>query len=68
MRVLWLATVLIVGTLAAHSLARIGHVAGIADVVASVLIVAGLLVAHRRPGAALAGRAAPKRRLSSTML
>ena len=70
MRVPWLATALIVGTLAAHSLARIGHVAGIADVVAGVLIVAGLLVAHHRPGAAraLAGPAAPKRRLSSTML
>jgi membrane protein DedA with SNARE-associated domain len=71
MRVPWLAAALSAGTLAAHSLARIGHVAGIAGVVASVVVVAGLLLAHHRPAAirALARRtAALKRRLSSTML
>jgi membrane protein DedA with SNARE-associated domain len=49
MRVPWLAAALTVGTLAARSLARIGHVAGIAGLVASALVVAGLLVAHHRP-------------------
>lgn len=71
MRVPWLAAALSAGTLAAHSLARIGHVAGIAGMAASVVVVAGLLVAHRRPDVvrALARRTvAMKRRLSSTML
>ena len=71
MRVPWLATALSAGTLAAHSLAQIGHVVGIAGVVASVLVVASLLLARHRPAAvrALARRtAALKRRLSSTML
>jgi membrane protein DedA with SNARE-associated domain len=56
MRVPWLAAALSVGTLAARSLARIGHVAGIAGLVASALVVAGLLAAHHRParGAAYA--------------
>jgi membrane protein DedA with SNARE-associated domain len=49
MRVLWLAAALSVGTLAARSLAGIGHVAGIAGLIASALVVAGLVVAHYRP-------------------
>ncbi|MCW2894405.1 MAG: hypothetical protein JWO75_3894 [Actinomycetia bacterium] len=49
MRVPWLAVALSVGTLAARSLAGIGHVAGIAGLVASALVVAGLLVARHRP-------------------
>jgi membrane-associated protein len=51
MRVPWLAAALIAGTLAAHSLARIGHVAGIAGLVASGVVLTVLLVAHHRPGA-----------------
>jgi membrane protein DedA with SNARE-associated domain len=51
MRVPWLAVALSAGTLAAHSLAQIGHVAGIAGVVASVIVVGSLLLAHHRPGA-----------------
>ena len=64
MRVPWLAAAVSVGTLAAHSLAQIGHVAGIAGVVASVVVVGGLMVAHRRPGAvrALARRTAALKR------
>lgn len=71
MRVPWLAAALSVGALAADSLARIGHVAGIAGLVASGVVVAGLLVAHYRPGAvrAVARRTMTmRRRLSSTML
>lgn len=71
MRVPWLAAALSAGTLAAQSLAKIGHVAGIAGLVASVVVVTGLLAARWRPGAvrALARRtAAMRRRLSSTML
>ena len=71
MRVPWLAAALSAGTLAAHSLAQIGHVAGLAGVVASVVVVGGLLLARHRSTAirALARRtAALKRRLSSTML
>jgi membrane protein DedA with SNARE-associated domain len=51
MRVPWLAAALSAGTLAAHSLARIGHVAGIAGLVASGVVLTALLVAHHRPGA-----------------
>jgi len=71
MRVPWLATALIAGTLAAHSLARIGHVAGIAGLVASGVVLAALLVAHHRPGVV---RAAARRtmtfmrRLSTTIM
>jgi membrane protein DedA with SNARE-associated domain len=64
MRVPWLAAALSAGTLAAHSLAQIGHVAGIAGLIASVVVVGALLLVHR-PGAirALVRRtAAPKRR------
>ena len=49
MRVPWLAAALTVGALAARSLAGIGHVAGIAGLVASALVVAGLLAARHRP-------------------
>ena len=45
----WLVAALCAGTLAARSLAGIGHVAGIAGLVASALVVAGLLVARHRP-------------------
>jgi membrane-associated protein len=64
MRVPWLAAALSAGTLAAHSLAQIGHVAGIVGVVASVVVAGGLLLAHHRPGAvrALARRTAALRR------
>jgi membrane-associated protein len=71
MRLPWLAVALSVGALAADSLAKIGHVAGVAGLVASVVVVAGLLVAHRRPGVvrAVARRVTTtRRRLSSTML
>jgi membrane protein DedA with SNARE-associated domain len=50
MRVPWLAAALAAGTLAARSLAGIGHVAGIAGLVASALVVAGLLAARHGPG------------------
>jgi membrane-associated protein len=71
MRVPWLAAALSVGALAADSLARIGHVAGIAGLVGSGIVVAGLLVAHYRPGVirAVARRTLTmRRRLSSTVL
>jgi len=71
MRVPWLAAALSAGALAADSLARIGHVAGIAGLVASGVVVLGLLVVHRRPGVlrAVARRTtALKRRLSSTIM
>jgi membrane-associated protein len=71
MRVPWLAAALSAGTLAAHSLARIGHVAGIAGLVASGVVLTALLVAHRRPGAvrAVARRTMTMmRRLSTTIM
>lgn len=71
MRVPWLAAALIAGTLAAHSLARIGHVAGIAGLVASGVVLTALLVVHRRPGAvrAVARRTMTiMRRLSTTIM
>jgi membrane protein DedA with SNARE-associated domain len=60
MRVPWLAAALSVGALAARSLAGIGHIAGLTGVIASVVVVAGLLAARHRPGAlrALARRGA----------
>lgn len=66
-RVPWLAAALIAGTLAARSLARIGHVAGIIGVVASAVVVAGFLIARHRPGAIKVlsrGAATLKRKLS----
>ena len=71
MRVPWLAAALCAGTLAAHSLARIGHVAGIAGLVASGVVLTSLLLVHRRPGAvrAVARRTmAMMRRLSTTIM
>lgn len=64
MRVPWLAAALSAGTLAAKSLAEIGHVAGIAGLVASVVVVAGFFIARHRPAAirVLARRAAVLRR------
>ena len=67
MRVPWLAAALSAGALAADSLVMIGHVAGIAGLVASGVVVVGLLVVHRTPGVlrAVARRtAALRRRLS----
>jgi membrane-associated protein len=71
MRVPWLAAALSAGTLAAHSLARIGHVAGIAGLVASGVVLTALLVVHRRSGAvrAVARRTMTMmRRLSTTIV
>jgi membrane-associated protein len=71
MRVPWLAAALIAGTLAARSLTVIGHVAGIAGVVASVVVVLGLLATRHRPNTyrELARRCcALRRRLSTTVL
>jgi membrane protein DedA with SNARE-associated domain len=71
MRVPWLTAALIAGTLAAHSLARIGHVAGIAGLAASGVVLTALLVVHRRPGAirAVARRTMTMmRRLSTTIM
>jgi len=49
MRVPWLAAALTAGALAAHSLATIGHAAGVVGLVASVLVLAALLaVRHSR--------------------
>jgi membrane protein DedA with SNARE-associated domain len=50
MRVPWLAAALSAGALAARSLTGIGHVAGIAGIVASVFVVACLLAARHWPG------------------
>jgi hypothetical protein len=50
MRVPWLAAALSAGTLAARSLAGIGHVAGIVGAVASAVVVAGLLAVRHGPG------------------
>jgi len=51
MRVPWLAVAFTAGTLAAHSLREIGHVAGVAGVVASALVVVALFVMRKRPSA-----------------
>jgi undecaprenyl-diphosphatase len=50
MRVPWLAAALSTGALAASSLARIGHVAGIVGIAASAAVVVGLLAARHGPG------------------
>jgi membrane protein DedA with SNARE-associated domain len=49
MRVPWLAAALSAGAFAASSLARIGHVAGIAGIAASAVTVTGLLAARHGP-------------------
>lgn len=51
MRVPWLAAALAAGTLAADSLREIGHVAGVAGLIASVVVIAGLVLVRRRPHA-----------------
>lgn len=71
MRVPWLATALSAGALAAHSLAGIGRAAGIVGMIASAVVLAGLLAARHRPSVmrALARRnAGTGQRLSSTMM
>jgi hypothetical protein len=45
----WLAAALSAGALAARSLASIGHVAGIVGLVASAVVVTGLLAARHGP-------------------
>jgi hypothetical protein len=61
MRVPWLAAALSAGALAARSLAGIGHVAGIVGLVASAVVVTGLLAARHGPAMmrALARRKGP---------
>jgi hypothetical protein len=49
MRVPWLTAALSAGTLAARSLASIGHVAGIVGIAASAVVVTGLLAARHGP-------------------
>jgi membrane-associated protein len=51
MRVPWLAAALTAGALAADSLRKIGHVAGVAGLVASLLVIVGLVLVRRRPHA-----------------
>jgi membrane protein DedA with SNARE-associated domain len=51
MRVPWLAAALSVGTLAAEWLGEIGHVVGFGGVIASLIVLACLLIARHRPGA-----------------
>jgi membrane-associated protein len=48
MRVPWLAAALSAGALAADSLRQIGHVAGVAGLIASILVIVGLVVVRRR--------------------
>jgi membrane protein DedA with SNARE-associated domain len=51
-RIPWLAVALSAGTLAAKWLGDIGHVVGLGGVIASLIVLACLLVARHRPGAA----------------
>jgi len=53
-RIPWLAAALSAGTLAAKWLGDIGHVVGVGGVIASLIVLACLLVARHRPGAARA--------------
>jgi hypothetical protein len=57
----WLTAALAAGALAARSLAGIGHVAGIVGLVASAVVVTGLLAARHGAGVmrALARRKGP---------
>ena len=50
-RIPWLAAALSAGTLAARWLGDIGHVVGVGGVIASLIVLACLLVARHRPGA-----------------
>lgn len=71
LRVPWLAAALAAGALAADSVARFGHVAGILGLVISGIVAASLLVARHRaaPTRLLARRIAKTgRQLSSTIL
>jgi membrane protein DedA with SNARE-associated domain len=54
LRVPWLAALLSAGTLAARWLGQIGHVVGLGGVIASLIVLACLLIARHRPGAARA--------------
>lgn len=49
MRVPWFAAAFAAGTLAAHSLRQIGHVAGVVGLTASAIVIAGLYLVHKRP-------------------
>ena len=51
LRIPWLAAALSAGTLAAKWLGDIGHVVGVGGVIASLVVLACLLVARHRPGA-----------------
>jgi membrane protein DedA with SNARE-associated domain len=51
LRIPWLAAALSAGTLAAKWLGDIGHVVGVGGVIASLIVLACLLVARHRPGA-----------------
>ena len=51
MRIPWLAAALSVGTLAGEWLGEVGHVVGVGGVIASLIVLACLLVARHRPGA-----------------
>lgn len=51
LRMPWLAAALSAGTLAADSLRKIGHVAGVVGLIVSVLVIGCLSVAHWRPEA-----------------
>lgn len=51
MRAAWLAAALSAGTLAADSLREIGHVAGVAGLIASVVVIVALVLVRRRPRA-----------------
>lgn len=71
LRLPWLAAALSAGTFAAKSLGQIGHVAGIAGVIASVVFVAVLIFARHRAlvvNLLSRGTAALRRKLSSTLL
>ncbi len=48
MRVPWFAAAFATGTLAAHSLRQIGHVAGVVGLIASVVVISGLYLMHKR--------------------
>jgi membrane protein DedA with SNARE-associated domain len=64
-RIPWLAAALSVGTLAAKWMGDIGHVVGVGGVIASLIVLACLLVARHRPGAVRAlarGTGVPRKR------
>jgi hypothetical protein len=67
MRLPWLAGMLVAGALAAHSVAAIGRVAGIAGLAASAVVAAGLLAVHGRLPVRSLGRQ-PRVRLAGLLL